>query len=483
MDYFMLNIPEVGTSFSDLKSYLGSIVTAVGAEKLGQLAASAISPGKYATAAKLAIGALGYGTGLGFTMSGRESETAQEALNAQIDRITNSLKSNGINFEQLKPEIIQNARQHGLDLSRADNQDLLGAVLALNIKTTDPVFNELVKQAHKGVSTLVAKNNALTYTDMLQTALFLNPAKAFSMVGGATRKMTNELSSSATAKAIEEAAENSIKKKSIMESAQSWIDKRIDKVATAAGMGLAQKVAARESAKSIARGAGRLGLLAAIEGIEEGQQRYISYRYQTGAYDSNIENDFNSNTFDLKSLVDDSRLAYNAILSYYGLNFGDPLNGDRELRESMNSGTATGLFFGLGGNLVSSIYNKEVPLRQLVRNYQNDKFLIRTIAENYGRQNSELQASVLFDAFKNGMTGDRAKMLFDDVLKIADPNYASKEDIDNAKTVADIAYGAYVSSMDAKNNVLEKLKITPKSEGHREYIKMAASSYMDFAEA
>lgn len=483
MDYFMLNIPEVGTSFSDLKSYLGSIVAAVGAEKLGQLAASAISPGKYATAAKLAIGALGYGTGLGFTMSGRESETAQEALNAQIDRITNSLEPNGINFEQLKPEIIQNARQHGLDLSRADNQDLLGAVLALNIKTTDPIFNELVKQAHKGVSTLVAKNNALTYMDMLQAVPFLNPTKAFSMVGDATRKMTNKLSSSATAEAIEEAAENSIKKKSIMESAQSWIDKRIDKVATAAGMDLAQKVAARESAKSIARGAGRLGLVAAGEGIEEGQQRYISYGYQTGAYDSNIENDFNSNTFDLKSLVDDSRLAYNAILSYYGLNFGDPLNGDRELRESMTSGTATGLFFGLGGNLVSSIYNKEVPLRQLVGNYQNDKFLIRTIAENYGRQNSELQASVLFDAFKNGMTGDRAKMLFDDVLKIADPDYASKEDIDNAKTVADIAYGAYVSSMDAKNNVLEKLKITPKSEGHREYVKMAASSYMDFAEA
>lgn len=483
MDYFMLNIPEVGTSFSDLKSYLGSIVTVVGAEKLGQLAASAISPGKYATAAKLAIGALGYGAGLGLTMSGRESETAQEALNAQIDRITNSLEPNGINFEQLKPEIIQNARQHGLDLSRADNQDLLGAVLALNIKTTDPVFNELVKQAHKGVSTLVAKNNALTYTDMLQAVPFLNPTKAFSMVGNATRKMTNKLSSSATAEAIEEAAENSIKKKSIMESAQSWIDKRIDKVATAAGMDLAQKVAARESAKSIARGAGRLGLVAAGEGIEEGQQRYISYGYQTGAYDSNVENDFNSNTFDLKSLVDDSRLAYNAILSYYGLNFGDPLNGDRELRESMNSGTATGLFFGLGGNLVSSIYNKEVSLRQLVRNYQNDKFLIRTIAENYGRQNSEMQASVLFDAFKNGMTGDRAKMLFDDVLKIADPDYASKEDIDNAKTVADIAYGAYVSSMDAKNNVLEKLKITPKSEGHREYVKMAASSYMDFAEA
>ena len=39
MDYFFLNIPEIGTSFSDLKSYLGSIVTSVGAEKLGQLAA------------------------------------------------------------------------------------------------------------------------------------------------------------------------------------------------------------------------------------------------------------------------------------------------------------------------------------------------------------------------------------------------------------------------------------------------------------
>ena len=483
MDYFMLNIPEIGTSFSDLKSYVGSLTSTVGADMLANLVASSMKPGKAATAAKLAIGALGYGAGLSFTISGRESETAQEAINAQTDGIYRSLEPNGIDFASLRPEIIHNARQHGLEVSQLDDNELLGVALALNIKTSNPTFNELVKQSHKGISTLIAKNNALTYMDMLQMVPFVNPTKTFSMVGNATKKMTNKLSSTATEEAIEEAAENSIKKKSMMKLAQSWLDKRIDKAATLSGMDLAQKVAAREAMKSVGKSIGRLGLVAAGEGIEEGQQRYISYGYQTGEYDDNTKDDFQSNVFDLKSLVDDSRLAYNAILSYYGLNFGDPLNGDRELRESMNSGTATGLFFGLAGNTISSFYNKDIPLRKLVRNYQNDKFLIRTIAENYGRQNSELQASVLFDAFKNGMTGDRAKMLFDDVLKIADPDYASKEDIDNAKTVADIAYGAYVSSMDAKNNVLEKLKITPKSEGHREYVKMAASSYMDFAEA
>lgn len=483
MDYFFLNIPEIGTSFSDLKSYLGSIVTSVGAEKLGQLAAQAISPGKAGTAAKWAISALGYGTALGFTMSGRESETAQEAISAQIERVQRSLEPNNINFQKLRPEIIENARLHGVDLSEATDQDLLTAVMALNIKTSNPVFNELVKESHKGVSTLIARNNALTYMDVLQVAPFLNPTKAFSLVGNATKKMTNKLTSTATAQAIEEAAENSIKRKSIMQSAQSWMDKRINKITTAAGMDLAQKVAAREAVKSIGRSGKKLAIVAAGEGVEEGQQTYINYNYQTGTYDSNTDDDFATNTFDLKSLVDDSRLAYNAVLSYYGLNFGDPLNGDAQLRESMNSGTATGLFFGLGGNVVSSLYHKELPLRQLVRNYQNDKYLIRTIAENYGRQKSEVQAAVLFDAFKRGVTGDRAKTLFDDVQKIADPDYASADDIREAKVVADVAYGVYLNTMDAKNNILEKLKITPKSEDHKEYVKMATSAYMDLAEA
>lgn len=101
--------------------------------------------GKAATAAKLAIGALGYGAGLSFTISGRESETAQEAINAQADRIYRSLKPNGIDFASLRPEIINNARQHGLEVSQLDDNELLGVVLALNIKTSNPTFNEVVK--------------------------------------------------------------------------------------------------------------------------------------------------------------------------------------------------------------------------------------------------------------------------------------------------------------------------------------------------
>jgi len=70
--------------------------------------------------------------------------------------------------------------------------------------------------------------------------------------------------------------------------------------------------------------------VALAEGVEEGQQQYIQYNYENGIYDNEMSSRF-SPLIDVRSLIDDQRLVFDAALSYFGLNFGDPLNGDDEL--------------------------------------------------------------------------------------------------------------------------------------------------------
>nr|DAH00521.1 MAG TPA: hypothetical protein [Crassvirales sp.] len=49
--------------------------------------------------------------------------------------------------------------------------------------------------------------------------------------------------------------------------------------------------------------------------------------------------------FNLPSVFSDASLASDAIASYIGINFGDPDNGDAELRKAMNIGSVTGAMF------------------------------------------------------------------------------------------------------------------------------------------
>lgn len=470
IDALVLNIPEIGTSFSDMQSFIGTIATGQAANMLANSIQYVLPGSNVGKFAGLGVKLLGNVAALGFTVSGRESETAQEAIGAWTDKVYNNLSANNINIQDLKPELIHNAAQQGINLSKASDDDLIKYAIAFNIKTSNPVFNELVKQSHNGINGVIARNNALAYSDLIQTIPFLNTGGIFKKLGNQTKDILSD-------------AVQPLGEKLKLQAAKAWMDKRINKIADRVGLDIANKIAIKNTTKNIVSNAKKLGFVAAGEGVEEGQQMYISQQYQQGLYDD--EDAAFSNMFDINHVVDNNKLAFESLLSYFGLNFGDPLNGDEELRRSMESGALTGLFFAGGGQVVQSTFERKnpiAPVTDMIRDFKNDKFLIRRMSDNYGKQNRELQASVLFDSYNRGMTYDKVINAFDQLKGIVDPSYASNEDIEDAKKVAGQTYRAYTKTLNSDDTTLSDLKINPFSEDHKEFVRAyvsAVSGMMD----
>lgn len=87
--------PEMGTSYSDLKAFVGSLSAQWGADLLARGVGKLISPsGKAGLVSLIGQGLIRLGgglAGLNFTIQGRESETAQEAVNAIVGRAMNTM--------------------------------------------------------------------------------------------------------------------------------------------------------------------------------------------------------------------------------------------------------------------------------------------------------------------------------------------------------------------------------------------------------
>lgn len=87
--------PELGTSFSDLKAFVGSLSAQWGADLLARGIGMLINPGSKLKAPLTIAQALtrlgGAYFGLKYTIEGRESETAQEAINSMVSRAMNTM--------------------------------------------------------------------------------------------------------------------------------------------------------------------------------------------------------------------------------------------------------------------------------------------------------------------------------------------------------------------------------------------------------
>ena len=472
------NIPELGTSYTDLAAF----ATSVGAQNIGQrLGMSFLKRGNLGAAvATTAVSSL---VGLGATIEGRQSETAQEAIGAWTSRLQKNLQHYNLDTPELYQELRDKLGQYNVDTSDMSESEILGSALAFNIKSINPLYNQLARNSHKGLEGLISRNNSLGANDFLQTIPYVGfdgkmiqtYAKdiARNIMPLGSMKYTNKMYFDATQNIAERSVADAVKSNAV----KTWLDKRIDKIAKAGGGDIAKQVARRNLYSKLGKKTVRDLGVAASEGVEEGQQLYISTQFENGMYDDESQYTFGPN-LSLKNLVDDQRLAFNSVLSYFGLNFGDPLNGDDELRQNMESGAATGLFFPITGNVLSNIRGKDPnSIRQVTKDYRNDKMLIRTLGENYGKQQEDLQVDALFESYKRGMTGDKAADTFETLKRFVNPQRVSNEDLDFAKDVANISYGVYQQSINDKT--LDELNITLKSEDHKDFVKLATESIMD----
>ena len=490
IDKIIMTTPEMGTSYSDIKAFVGSLSSQWGADLLARGVGKLVSPNSKAKLAGLiAQGAIRLGGGLAglhFTIEGRESETAQEAINAMVGRAMNTMQARGINFNVLRDDLKYKLRsEHGIDADSMTDDELLQAAMIFNVRTLNPNVDKILKDGHKGLNGLIQRNNALGATDFLQQIPFApRIGSALSKYAIGTSKMLppNRLAGTFGREAEQvysNLAEQTLAKTAGYNAARGWIDNRIDGLVKKTFKDLGNRVAVRNLITNTANRAKAVGAVALSEGLEEGQQQYIQYNYENGTYDNEMSSRF-SPLIDIRSLIDDGRLAFDAALSYFGLNFGDPLNGDDELQQSMTSGTVTGMFFPMAGAAIQNLFSKNAPERSMRRQFQNDKFLLRYIGENYGKEQRDLQTDALFMSYNRGASLDQTKQALDMVLRLGDGEVATKEDIDEAKKLADHVYQIQDKITSKNDNTLGDLGIGLNSDEHRDFVKLAAQSAFEY---
>lgn len=490
IDKIIMTTPEMGTSYSDIKAFVGSLSAQWGADLLARGLGKLISPsGKAGLASLIGQGLIrlvGGLAGLHFTIEGRESETAQEAINAMVGRAMNTMQDRGINFNVLRDDLKHKlTSEYGIDADSMTDDELLQAAMIYNVRTLNPNVDKILKDGHKGISGLIQRNNALGASDFLQQIPFApRIGSALSKYAIGTSKMLppNRLTGTFGREAEQvysNLAEQTLAKTAGYNAARGWIDNRIDGLVKKTFKDLGNRVAVRNLITNTANRAKAVGAVALSEGLEEGQQQYIQYNYENGTYDDEMSSRF-SPLIDVRSLIDDGRLAFDAALSYFGLNFGDPLNGDDELQQAMTSGAVTGMFFPMVGATIQNIFSKNAPERSARRQFQNDKFLLRYIGENYNKEQRDLQTDALFMSYNKGASLDQTKQALDMVLRLGDEGVATKEDIDEAKKLADHVYRIQDKITNKNDNTLADLGISLNSDEHRDFVKLATQSAFEY---
>ena len=490
IDKIVMTSPEMGTSYSDLKAFVGSLSAQWGADLLARGVGKLISPtGKAGLASLIGQGLIRLGgglAGLNFTIQGRESETAQEAINAIVGRAMNTMQDRGINFNVLRDDLKHKlTSEHDIDADSMTDDELLQAAMIFNVRTLNPNVDKILKDGHKGLSGLIQRNNALGAADFLQQIPFApRIGSALSKYAIGTSKMLppNRLTGTFGREAEQvysNLAEQTLAKTAGYNAARGWIDNRIDGLVKKTFKDLGNRVAVRNLITNASNRAKAVGGVALSEGLEEGQQQYIQYNYENGTYDNEMSSRF-SPLIDVRALIDDGRLAFDAALSYFGLNFGDPLNGDDELQQVMTSGAVTGMFFPMAGATIQNIFSKNAPERSARRQFQNDKFLLRYIGENYNKEQRDLQTDALFMSYNKGANLDQTKQALDMVLRLGDEGVATKEDIDEAKKLADRVYRIQDRITNKNDNTLADLGINLNSDEHRDFVKLATQSAIEY---
>lgn len=490
IDKIIMTTPEMGTSYSDLKAFVGSLSAQWGADLLARGVGKLISPsGKAGLVSLIGQGLIRLGgglAGLNFTIQGRESETAQEAINAIVGRAMNTMQDRGINFNVLRDDLKHKlTSEHGIDANSMTDDELLQAAMIFNVRTLDPNVDKILKDGHKGLSGLIQRNNALGAADFLQQIPFaprIGSALSKYAIGTSKILPPNRLAGTfgrETERIYSNLAEQTLAKTAGYNAARGWVDNRIDKLVKKSFKDLGNRVAVRNLISNVGNRAKMIGAVALSEGIEEGQQQYIQYNYENGTYDNEMSSRF-SPLIDVRALIDDNRLAFDAALSYFGLNFGDPLNGDDELRQVMTSGAVTGMFFPIAGATIQNIFSKNAPERSARRQFQNDKFLLRYIGENYNKEQRDLQTDALFMSYNKGANLNQTKQALDMVLRLGDEGVATKEDIDEAKKLADHVYHIQDRLTRKEDDTLANLGISLNSDEHRDFVKLATQSAFEY---
>lgn len=452
---------ELGSTLSDLEHFaeLTAIDAASGAlfseKSIGALAkylATKSVGGPYAKIAQALVSntkeistlaqMAALGTGVYLTTQQRKHETRSEVFDAYTNRAINAMIEQGVDLRKVcdyVDKFVEDNKQHGIDvgiISQESDFEKVKTALALNLKTDDPKYNSILEECRKGLNKVWNENQSLAAKDYLEQIMLMDWS------GRIIKDAVKGLSSAkkGVIGSLEDQTYKYMQNQKPGMYANAIVDKTLGRIIKSP---MARIMSTRPS-KYFASKAKSLMEIAPLEAVEEGQQHLLQTRYEAGLYD-----DYYSpkNTFDIHSMFEDADLATQAVASYLGINYGDPTNGQKEIRKAMDIGFFTSLWFMPPHAITNAFGAREDNIRGLVSQLRADNKIRGMMADFMNDAQGEDHVEKYYNAFqKAGVNIDTVMNTLNEMKRFKG-DLVKDQYIDDDILLANDVYNAYKSDM------------------------------------
>lgn len=441
------NLGHIGSSLSEIEMMFlqtgTSILANKAARSLAVRGAITAVPGIGQAATAIALGESAFN--LWLAKYYRQSETASEVFDNYQQRVLQSANDNKTDVNRVLESWEPRLGELGYPVDQMDKNEKLQAGLAQGLTTDQKDFEEIRNDAFDGLQMVRDVNDALSYSDYLQSMPF--------SYGG---KILWNQASKALAKARDiERPLDEIPSVVDQIGLGKAIDRGVENI-----LNKASRPGQNITRKHLLENIGKLAKANAInfvsERSEEGVQSVVGSRYQRGEYDYLKDKGINP----ISAAYNAGLLGYEANLAYFGLSNDNYLNTDDELKKAMDIGGFIGLVMPFAGNAVQ--------LKNAVRQYASDKEVQKLIAKGYSNAEQDNKMDVFLDALQAGKDINYVTDYLESAKKLKQPG-VTDEMIDEDKNLATNLWAEYRNKSIDEN--LKDLGIKRGSSEHRKIVK------------
>ena len=441
------NLGHIGSSLSEIEMMFlqtgTSILANKAARSLAVRGAITAVPGIGQAATAIALGESAFN--LWLAKYYRQSETASEVFDNYQQRVLQSANDNKIDVNRVLESWEPRLGELGYPVDQMDENEKLQAGLAQGLTTDQKDFEEIRNDAFDGLQMVRDVNDALSYSDYLQSMpfsyggkiLWNQASKALAKARGIERpldEIPSVVDQIGLGKAIDRGVENILNK------------------ASRPG----QNITRKHLLENIGKFAKANAINFVSERSEEGVQSVVGSRYQRGEYDYLKDKGINP----ISAAYNAGLLGYEANLAYFGLSNDNYLNTDDELKKAMDIGGFIGLVMPFAGNAVQ--------LKNAVRQYASDKEVQKLIAKGYSNAEQDNKMDVFLDALQAGKDINYVTDYLESAKKLKQPG-VTDEMIDEDKNLATNLWAEYRNKSIDEN--LKDLGIKRGSSEHRKIVK------------
>lgn len=441
------NLGHIGSSLSEIEMMFlqtgTSILANKAARSLAVRGAITAVPGIGQAATVIALGESAFN--LWLAKYYRQSETASEVFDNYQQRVLQSANDNKTDVNRVLESWEPRLGELGYPVDQMDENEKLQAGLAQGLTTDQKDFEEIRNDAFDGLQMIRDVNDALSYSDYLQSMpfsyggkiLWNQASKALAKARGIERpldEIPSVVDQIGLGKAIDRGVENILNK------------------ASRPG----QNITRKHLLENIGKFAKANAINFVSERSEEGVQSVVGSRYQRGEYDYLKDKGINP----ISAAYNAGLLGYEANLAYFGLSNDNYLNTDDELKKAMDIGGFIGLVMPFAGNAVQ--------LKNAVRQYASDKEVQKLIAKGYSNAEQDNKMDVFLDALQAGKDINYVTDYLESAKKLKQPG-VTDEMIDEDKNLATNLWAEYRNKSIDEN--LKDLGIKRGSSEHRKIVK------------